>query len=144
MKRVASAPAASARHHPQIVSAARGSLKPRRRNRWCRCAWSATNTFSRCFSRRATTNVVSTIGTATPAEEVDKVQDRDDRDERRRSAEPLGHCVHAYEGEREAVDPDAEPDGHGRGEDLAAELLPPAEAAEVVDRAHRDGDRRAE
>ena len=37
--------------------------------------------------------------------------------------------------EREAVYPDAEADGDRRGGDLADELLPPVEAAEIVDRA---------
>ena len=46
--------------------------------------------------------------------------------------------------EREAVDPDAEADGDRRREDLAAELLPPAQSAEVVDRADGRRDRGAE
>jgi hypothetical protein len=47
----------------------------------------------------------------------------------------------AEDREREAVDPDAEAGRDRGGRDLAAELLPPDEAAEVVDRAHggRDG-----
>ena len=42
------------------------------------------------------------------------------------------------------VDPDAEADGDRRGDELAAELLPPAQAAEVVDRADGRRDRGAE
>ena len=46
--------------------------------------------------------------------------------------------------EREAVDPDAERDDGHRGADLAAELLPPDEAARVVERADHRRDRGAE
>src|SRR5262249_49548246 len=47
--------------------------------------------------------------------------------------DPLRQCVDPDDREREPVHPDAEADwDRGRG-DLAAELLPPAQAAEVVD-----------
>ena len=48
------------------------------------------------------------------------------------------------ERERERVEPDAEADRDRGGEHLPAELLPPAEAAEVVDRADGRRDRSAE
>src|SRR5205823_1409801 len=50
----------------------------------------------------------------------------------------------AEHGEREAVDPDPEARGDRGRRELAAELLPPAQAAEVVDRADERRDRRAE
>ena len=66
---------------------------------------------------------------------------RDDPDDRQRHADPRGQLVDAEEREREAVDPDPEARRDRGGGDLAGELLPPGEAAEVVDRAdgRRDG-----
>ena len=56
-------------------------------------------------------------------------------------ADRLRQRLDAEQREREAVHPDAEPAEDRGGDDLAAELLPPAEAAEVVDGAdgRRDG-----
>ena len=58
--------------------------------------------------------------------------------------DPLRQRVDPDDREREAVHPDAEADGDRGGGDLAAELLPPAQPAEVVDRADRRRDRCAE
>ena len=64
MNRVASAAPASVAHHAHIVTAARRCENPRRRKRKWRWDWSAPDTRCPCLSRRATTNDVSMIGTA--------------------------------------------------------------------------------
>ena len=79
-----------------------------------------------------------------PVEEVDHVHDGDDPDDGQRLAHPRRELVHADERERETVDPDAGGDRDRRSADLTGELLPPEEAAEVVDRADGRGDGRAE
>ena len=79
-----------------------------------------------------------------PVEEVDHVHHRDDARDGQRRADPRRQLVHADDRERELVHPDAEADGDRCGEDLAAELLPPAQPAEVVDRADGRRDRGAE
>ena len=60
--------------------------------------------------------------------------------DRQRDPDPLRQRVHAEDREREAVHPDPEAGRDRGGGDLAAELLPPDEAAEVVDRADRRRD----
>ena len=79
-----------------------------------------------------------------PVEEVDHVHHGDDPDHGQWDADPGGHLVDADDREREPLHPDAEPGGDRRGEHLAAELLPPEESAEVVDRADHRRDARAE
>ncbi len=48
--------------------------------------------------------------------------------------------MHADNGKREALDPDPEAGRDRGGDELPAQLLPPAETAEVVDRADRGRD----
>src|ERR671937_232110 len=111
---------------------ARRWVKPRRRNRKCRWVWSAWKTFSPYLSRRATTNVVSTIGTASTSngkksvtgepvqaiEEVEHVHDRNDPDDAERHSDPLRQHVHADHREREAMHPDPEADRDRRSAHL--------------------------
>ena len=54
--------------------------------------------------------------------------------------DPVRHLVHAEHREREALHVDTEPGGDRRGKELPAELLPPRQQAEIVDRAHRRRD----
>ncbi len=68
----------------------------------------------------------------------------DDPEHGQGRADRLRQLVDADDREREAVHPDAEADRDRGGEHLAAELLPPAQAAEVVDRADRRRDGGAE
>ena len=52
--------------------------------------------------------------------------------------------MHAHDGKREPVDPDPEPGGDPGRSELPGELLPPDEAAKVVDRPDRRRHGRAE
>ena len=79
-----------------------------------------------------------------PVEQVDHVHDRDDPEHGQGHTHPLRQRVHSEDREREAVHPDPEAGRNRRGGELAGELLPPGEAAEIVDRADRGRDRGAE
>jgi hypothetical protein len=69
-----------------------------------------------------------------PVEEVDHVHDRDDPEDREGHPDPVRQRVDAEDREREAVHPNPEAHRYRCGCDLAAELLPPPQSAEVVDR----------
>ena len=80
-----------------------------------------------------------------PVEEVDHVHDGDDPEHGQRHADPRRQRrATPTNGNVKLCDPDAEAGRDRGGEHLPAELLPPGEAAEVVDRADRRRDRRAE
>ena len=106
--------------------------------------------FARPRSSSISTNVPAEIAqtpggeAVQPVEEVDHVHHRDDAEHGQRHADPRRQLVDADDREREAVDPDPEADRDRGGDELAAELLPPAQAAEVVDRADGRRDRGAE